>query len=217
MESASAIIPNVVESTLPDSQTRKRKIHCKQELIVMSLRAFYVLRKDLLEIIDLLNGKSIISLRLIDWFVTNYAKRHNIGYSLNGQEFMVYLNYKNQLKAYSKKLFDPFCRRERISFSLPGIEPFATTVGKLNFFRWAIENNVIEYLKVRREEVEKEMNAHMKQLSRSRSTRNTTNSSNESVEQTNDKNTSKRVRTTFQTSPPQTLSRRYVEINIDFD
>ena len=201
--------PEIVESTLPDSQTRKRKIHCKQELIIMSLQTFYSQRTDLQEIMELLQGTSIISLRLIDWFVTNYAKRHTIGYILGGQEFMVYMSYKSQLKAYSKKLFDPFCRRERIMFSLPGTEQFVTTVGKLNFFRWAIEKNVIEYLKKHRETVEAEMNTHMKQLTRSRSTRNTTSSSE--TEQP------KRVRTPFQTSPPQTLCRRDVEINVGFD
>jgi len=200
-----------VESTVPDSQTRKRKIHCKQELIVMSLQTFYAQRKDIKEIMELLQGTSIISLRLIDWFVTNYAKRHNIGYVIGGQEFMVYMSYKSQLKAYSKKLFDPFCRRERIMFSLPGVDQFITTVGKLNFFRWAIEKNVIEYLKVHRETVETEMNAHMKQLSRSRSTRNTTAST-----ETSDK-VQKRVRTPFQTSPPQTLCRRDIEISVGFD
>jgi hypothetical protein len=206
-------ISEAIESTVPDTQTRKRKIHCKQELIIMSLQTFYSNRTDLQEIMELLQGTSIISLRLIDWFVTNYAKRHTIGYILGGQEFMVYMSYKSQLKAYSKKLFDPFCRRERIMFSLPGTEQFVTTVGKLNFFRWAIEKNVIEYLKKHRETVETEMNTHMKQLSRSRSTRNTTNSSNE----TTDLPTSKRVRSAFQTSPPQTLCRRDVEINVGFD
>jgi hypothetical protein len=216
MESITTLIPlqQAVESTVPDSQTRKRKIHCKQELIVMSLQTFYAARKDLPEIMELLQGTSIISLRLIDWFVTNYAKRHNIGYVMSGQEFMVYMSYKSQLKAYSKKLFDPFCRRERIMFSLPGTEQFITTVGKLNFFRWAIEKNVIEYLKTNRVTVETEMNAHMKQLSRSRSTRNTTNSSTEDKKE---EKVPKRVRTAFQTTPPQTLCRRDVEINVGFD
>jgi hypothetical protein len=213
MDSPPTIPKQAVESTVPDLQTRKRKIHCKQELIVMSLQSFYAGRKDLAEIMELLQGTSIISLRLIDWFVTNYAKRHNIGYVLGGQEFMVYMSYKSQLKAYSKKLFDPFCRRERIMFSLPGTEQFVTTVGKLNFFRWAIEKNVIEFLKVNRETVEKEMNSHMKQLSRSRSSRNTTGSSAEGE----DKSSPKRVRTAFQTTPPQTLCRREVEINVGFD
>lgn len=209
MESPMSLVPKeAVESTLPDSQTRRKKIHCKQELIVMSLQAFYSNRKDLPEIMDLLQGTSIISLRLIDWFVTNYAKRHSIGYLLGGQEFMVYMSYKSQLKAYSKKLFDPFCRRERIMFSLPGTDQFVTTVGKLNFFRWAIEKNVIEYLKTHREAVELEMNGHMKQLSRSRSTRNTTDTSDEAP---------KRVRVTVNAQPAQALCRRDVEINIEFD
>lgn len=220
--------PQAIESTVADSQTRKRKIHCKQELIVMSLQGFYTGRKDMKEIMELLDGTSIISLRLIDWFVTNYAKRHTIGYILNGQEFMVYMSYKSQLKAYSKKLFDPFCRRERIMFSLPGVEAFVTTVGKLNFFRWAIEKNIIEYLKQHREVVEKEMNQHMKQLSRSRSTRGSTESSEKSENsqstnadagspQTMAKSKTKRVRTSFQASPPQTLCRRDVELTVGFD
>jgi hypothetical protein len=200
----------VVESTNPDPQTRRRKIHCKQELIVMSLQTFYSNHKDLPEILELLQGTSPISLRLIDWFVTNYAKRHSIGYLLGGQEFMVYMSYKSQLKAYSKKLFDPFCRRERIKFSLPGIAPFITTVGKLNFFRWAIEKQIIEYLKTHFETVEAEMNTHMKQLSRSRSTRATTASSESDPVQ-------KRVRSTFQSSPSQTVCRRDVEIKVGFD
>lgn len=211
------LLPNqIVESTNPDSQTRRRKIHCKQELIVMTLQSFYSARKDIQEIMTYLQGTSQISLRLIDWFVTNYAKRHSIGYLLGGQEFMVYMSYKSQLKAYSKKLFDPFCRRERIMFSLPGVEPFITTVGKLNFFRWAIEKNIIEYLKVHFETVETEMNAHMKQLSRSRSTR-TTNASTASSLSNTESSTPKRVRTAFQTSPSQTVCRRDVEIRVGFD
>ena len=202
-----------VESTNPDMQTRRRKIHCKQELIVMSLQTFYAQRTDMAEVLELLQGTSAISLRLIDWFVTNFAKRKSIGYLLNGQEFMVYMSYKSQLKAYSKKLFDPFCRRERIMFSLPGVEPFVTTVGKLNFFRWAIEKQIIEYLKTHYELVEADMNSHMKQLSRSRSTRTTTASSSSSGQADN----KKRVRVANQTSPSQTVCRRDVEIKVGFD
>ena len=182
----------------------------------MSLQTFYASRTDLAEIMELLQGTSVISLRLIDWFVTNYAKRHSIGYLMNGQEFMVYMSYKSQLKAYSKKLFDPFCRRERIMFSLPGSEPFVTTVGKLNFFRWAIEKNIIEYLKKNYEVVETEMNAHMKQLSRSRSSR-TTASSTEGTNTGAGDAKQKRIRTAFQTSPAQTVCRREVEIKVGFD
>lgn len=207
------VLSQPVESTNPDMQTRRRKIHCKQELIIISLQTFYSQRKDISEILEFLQGTSTISLRLIDWFVTNYAKRKSIGYLINGQEFMVYMSYKSQLKAYSKKLFDPFCRRERIMFSLTGIEPFITTVGKLNFFRWAIEKQVIDFLKTQYEIVETDMNSHMKQLSRSRSTRATTatTTSSDSVDN------KKRLRIVSQTIQPQTVCRRDVDIKVGFD
>jgi len=157
-----------------DSQTRKRKIQCKQELIISSLQRFYSGRDDLGEIVELLKGTSDVSLRLIDWFVTNYSKAHSTSYILNNQEFVVYMNYKNQLKAYSKKLFDPFCRRERISFQVPGHEAFLTTVGKLNFFRWALEKNILNYIKGHQGDIEKEMNAAMRDQAKQRSTPGTT-------------------------------------------
>ena len=155
--------------TGPDTQTRKRKIHCKQELIIASLQRFYSSRTDLAEIVELLKGTPDMSLRLIDWFVTNYSKTHSTSYILNGQEFVVYMNYKNQLKAYSKKLFDPFCRRERISFQIPGHEAFLTTVGKLNFFRWALEKGILEYIKGHQTEIEKDMNTAMREQVKVRS------------------------------------------------
>jgi hypothetical protein len=158
----------------PDAQTRKRKIHCKQELIIASLQRFYSGRQDLDEIVELLKGTSEVSLRLIDWFVTNFAKAHSTSYILNGQEFVVYMNYKNQLKAYSKKLFDPFCRRERISFQIPGHDAFLTTVGKLNFFRWALEKGILDYIKGHQPEIEKEMNAAMKEQTKQKQTRDST-------------------------------------------
>jgi len=152
----------------PDTQTRKRKIHCKQELIVQSLQRFYSTRTDIQEIVKHLQGTSEISLRLIDWFVTNYSKTHSTSYIVNNQEFVVYMNYKNQLKAYSKKLFDPFCRRERILFQIPDHEPFLTTVGKLNFFRWAIEKGVLDYIQCHQTEIEKEMNQAMREQAKLR-------------------------------------------------
>jgi len=152
----------------PDPQTRKRKIFCKQELIVNSLQRFYSMREDKEEILKLLEGTSEISLRLIDWFVTNYAKQHNISYVLYSQEFLVYTNYKSQLKAYSKKLFDPFCRRERIMFQISGQPMFQTTVGKLNFFRWALEKGVLDYIKMNMAKIESAMNASSKELQKIR-------------------------------------------------
>lgn len=152
----------------PDPQTRKKKIVCKQELIIQSLQAFYANRSDLSELLRIIEGETEISLRLIDWFVTNYSKIHNISYIHKNQEFFVYIDYKNQLKAYSKKLFDPFCRRERILFQLKDVPPFITTVGKLNFFRWAIEKGILDYIKLNINKIENEMNSNARELQKIR-------------------------------------------------
>lgn len=187
----------------PDPQTRRRKIHCKQELIVNSLQRFYANRTDITEIVSMLQGTSDISLRVIDWFVTNYAKTHSTAYILNGQEFLVYRDYKSQLKAYSKKLFDPFCRRERIYFQVPNHPSFLTTVAKLNFFRWAIEKDILNYIKLNQEAVEKEMNQTMKEIAKSR-TPPQTGSSTSSTE------TTQTVATAETTSSTRSTTRRRI-------
>jgi hypothetical protein len=50
-------------------------------------------------------------------------------------------------------------------------------VGKLNFFRWAIEKGILDYIKGHQTEIEKEMNAAMREQTKQRSepsTRDTT-------------------------------------------
>jgi hypothetical protein len=198
-----------IQKTESESQTRKKNIHCKQELIVSSLQKFYATRDDIKEILPILQGTSDLSLRLVDWFVTNYAKKHNTGYILEGQEFLVYMNYKSQLKAYSKKLFDPFCRRERILFQVPGEEPFVTTVGKLNFFRWAIEKGVLTYLTLNTQLIEADMNKAMKEQTKAR---NSTASSQGSLTSVSSAVSSATTRsTTSSTNSTRSLRRRTPE------
>lgn len=203
----------------PDPQTRKRKIHCKQELIINSLQKFYADRAaESDEIIALLQGTSVISLRLIDWFVTNYAKANSTSYILNGQEFLVYVNYKSQLKAYSKKLFDPFCRRERIMFQLPGHESFLTTVGKLNFFRWAIEKGVLDHIKMHLVTIEKEMNSSQRELQKLRRESDTATSATSAVTATTKSSTRRRLRLGATAAPMTKLMQKHeLEVSVSFD
>jgi len=193
----------------PDPQTRKKKIPCRQELLVLSLLKFYNTRPNTEEIINLLEGDASMSLRLIDWFVTNYSKKNNIGYIINNQEFLVYNNYKSQLKAYSKKMFDPFCRRERIDFQISDKLLIGTTVGKLNFFRWAIEKGVLDYITVHQDAIEKEMNACLKEERKVRSSL-TSDSSNSTQSQR--KRISKK-----DTPAAKQMHKNDVEIHLTFD
>jgi hypothetical protein len=193
----------------PDPQTRKQKIPCKQELLVLSLQKFYNNCQDIDNIITLLKGEGSMSLRLIDWFVTNYSKKKNIGYIWNTQEFLVYVNYKSQLKAFSKKLFDPFCRRERIYFEIGTKPMFETTVGKLNFFRWAIEKGILDYIRENQEDIEKEMNLCLKEERKLRS---------EAVSESTNSSGSLRKRISQKDTPAaKQMHKKDVEICLTFD
>ena len=171
--------PEAHTATLPVLERRavtvKNRVQCKQDQVVSWLQEFYSAPGNLEKLLPILQSTSEISLRLVDYFVTNYAKKTNASFMQAGRHFLVYFNYKRELNAYSKRLFDPFCRRERIMFQARGVEPFVTTVGQLNFFRWFIEKEILEYIAANREAIEKDMNSTLKQhYTRSNSTVSTT-------------------------------------------
>jgi len=176
-----------MESYTSDPQTRKRKIECKPELVISSLQRFYLTHPEINKVLTYLNGEAPLSLRIIDWFVTKYSRKNFVRYQLNGQDFLVYLSYKGQLKAYSKQYFDPNCRRERIMFKIPGHDQFMTTIGKLNFFRWALETNILEYIEAHEEEIRTGYNKYLKDTTETqkRDKKNTTASSTASSTDSN--------------------------------
>jgi hypothetical protein len=95
--------------------------------------------------------------------------------------FKVYHRYKLQLKAYSKRKFDSFCRWERISIPFAENSQMLTTIGQLNFFKWAIDNHILEYIEANYEDIEKDMNSR-----NSSSRRNTTASTDSSSDASSD-------------------------------
>ena len=112
--------------------------------------------------LSVINGETNISLRIIDWFATNYAKKHYTVYDIQNtvtpKRFKVYVDYKLKLRAYSKKRFDPFCRWDRINVPYKQGTYIQTTLGQLNFFKWAIENEVIRYIQENYSAIETDMN-----------------------------------------------------------
>ncbi len=175
-----------MSKTLKKDKTKD--IKGKQELLLVSLNTFYDNEFNKLALIDILEGKNKISLRIIDWFVTNYSKKNNTEYPLkrkmtspkrttlkkihgkvskkdetrnaSNNYINVFLSYKNQLDGYSKKHFDPFCRRNRIEFTFNDGTSIITTVGQLNFFRWAIQSNILNYIIENYKHIEEDMNSN---------------------------------------------------------
>ena len=132
----------------------------QNELILSNLKEFYVTNKSYLEkMLSIITGETKMSLRIVDWFTTNYSKKYFTVYNLNGERFKVYTDYKLKLKAYSKKRFDPFCRWDRIQIPFTTDNFIETTIGQLNFFKWAIENKVLEYIELNYDAIENDMNS----------------------------------------------------------
>ena len=120
----------------------------QNELILSNLKEFYLSNKNYLEkMLQIITGETKMSLRIVDWFTTNYSKKYFTIYMLNGERFKVYTDYKLKLKAYSKKRFDPFCRWDRIQIPFSHNEFIETTIGQLNFFRWAFEKDILTYMR----------------------------------------------------------------------
>jgi hypothetical protein len=128
------------------------------------LDGIYNPNNNLDKILKIITGETKISLRIVDWFATNYAKKYYTLYVIEGthdnvtRRFKVYDDYKLKLKAYSKKRFDPFCRWDRISIPYKNGTSIETTIGQLNFFKWTLENKVIDYIEQNYNEIEKDMN-----------------------------------------------------------
>jgi hypothetical protein len=175
------------------SVTVKNRVQCRQDQVVAWLQEFYTQPGNLEKLTLILQGVSPVSLRLVDYFVTNYAKKMNTAFTLQDKHFLVYFNYKRELNAYSKRLFDPFCRRERIMFEARDMPAFVTTVGQLNFFRWFIEKEIYEYVTVNRETIERDMNNTLKEHY-SRSTTSTTADSLPTTEGTGSSSSGKTLR-----------------------
>jgi hypothetical protein len=140
----------------------------QNDLLMKNLMEFYKNRENIDKMMSIINGESKISLRIVDWFVTNFAKKYYTVYDLPVQRttgtiditrFKVYNDYKLKLKAYAKKKFDPFCRWERISIPYDEEKYMETTIGQLNFFKWAIENNIIDYIRTHYADIEQDMNS----------------------------------------------------------
>jgi hypothetical protein len=159
--------------------------------------------------LKIITGESKISLRIVDWFATNYAKKYYTLYTIEHSEnniarrFKVYDDYKLKLKAYSKSRFDPFCRWDRISIPYTNGKFIETTIGQLNFFKWALENQVVNYIEENYDVIEKDMNS-----------RNSTSKRKEAI---GDNAKTRKKREELSISATKTIKKEKVEIVVQFN
>lgn len=180
----------------------------KVTLLMKSLNDFYKNDKYIGILKPIINQESSISLRILDWFITNYSKKKRI---IINHTFDIYQNYKLQLRSYSKKQFDPFCRKNKILFYYNDKEFLETSCGQLCFFRWCIQNGILEYVEKHISDIENDMKVSIKQPKEK------VNSPVKSKESDNSENDSPRKRQTLSVSASRTVSKRKVTYTISFD
>jgi|LakMenE18May11ns_1017448.scaffolds.fasta_scaffold9949389_6 hypothetical protein len=191
----------------------------QNDLLLKNLMDFYKTDNDdgtfnsnnnLDKMLRIITGTSKISLRIVDWFATNYAKKFYTIYTIEKttdnitRRFKVYDDYKLKLKAYSKKRFDPFCRWDRINIPYSNDRFIETTIGQLNFFKWALENKVIDFVEQNYELIEKDMNS-----------RNSTSKRKETIVIDNSKTRKKREELSI--SATKSIKKEKVEIVLEFN
>ena len=190
-------------------------INTQNDLLMRNLMDFYKNRENLHKMMRIINGESKISLRIVDWFVTNFAKKNYTIYEMPVSDgasesirFKVYNDYKLKLKAYSKRRFDPFCRWDRISIPYDSESFMETTIGQLNFFKWAIENRIVDYIEKNYEDIENDMNH-----------RNSTSKRNISIDdiETNDNGKTRKKREELSVSACKCIKKETVKIIVKFN
>ena len=180
----------------------------QNDLLLNKLLEYYNIYDNMNKMLGIINGESRISLRIVDWFATNFAKKYYTVYNINNgdsdenvKRFKVYVDYKLNLKAYSKRRFDPFCRWERITVPYEHDKFIQTTIGQLNFFKWALENRVIEYIENNYSDIESDMNS-----------RNST-----SKRKTNNPQKTRKKREELSISATKSIKREEVAIIVEFN
>jgi hypothetical protein len=178
-------------------------------LLLKNLLDYYKEDNNLDKMLNIINGESKISLRIVDWFTTNFAKKYYTVYQLQGsnKRFKVYVDYKLKLRSYSKKRFDPFCRWDRINIPYKNDTHIQTTIGQLNFFKWAFENEVISFISLNYSLIEADMN-----------NRNSTSKRNKiGIIPTGTNQKTRKKREELSISASKTIKKEDVEIVVSFD
>ena len=146
----------------------------KQESRLVFLSKIYtehILRTILVPIID---KDYAVSLRVLDWLVTNYSKKQHIVFetpyintiTLQKQKPVavnIHRDYKTWLRTHKRRNFDMFRRSQRISFLLDN-RVHTTTVAQLNFFYWAMSYGIIDYAIKHVKDIESDHSSTMRQI-----------------------------------------------------
>lgn len=134
-------------------------------LLMKSVTDFYKNPMYIEQMISIIDQKSILSLRILDWFITNYSKKYKtfLSNSKSKCNLDVYQLYKLQLKSLGKSRLDPFCRKNKLIFYYTDTKFIETSCGQLCFFKWCFENDILNHVKNNLQTIEDDMKKSLKE------------------------------------------------------
>jgi hypothetical protein len=115
-------------------------------------------------------GDHRLSLRTLDWLVTNFAKRTALRIQgPDGGSVYVHDAYRAGLAAFRRRHFDPFCRAQRRTHDGRRVSEYATLhssggkalqtcISQLNFMEWAHRHGVLAYAMEHEDAIVADMN-----------------------------------------------------------
>lgn len=135
------------------------RIHPRQIRRLQEIAGFFTETNVTRILVPVAKAEFDVSLRLLDYCCTNYAKKTRVVICEDRKSIHLFSLYKDWLRHYRRRTFDPFRRRERICFPSPppATEWLETTVAQLNFLRWADLYGVIRYVRRNLQQIEKDM------------------------------------------------------------
>ena len=208
----------------------------KEKIVAKELVRFYNEEK-LEKIKPIINQEDEISLRLIDWTLTNYSKKYCIKYQLsNGRIIDVHESYKNYMTSYKRNILFDLFRRGKCSKVIYGKKngdkssssnypnnwqeeendnklSLISGIKQLNSFKCVLEIELIEYIRKNKEKIEDDM-----RISLRRSAANKKNSKNNKNNKNskNSKNNSRKKRQELSTSIYKKCMKHYYKTTITF-
>lgn len=110
-------------------------------------------------VVPFLRDEGVVSLRHLNHLVNHMAAAKGIAWTMPDNT-VVHLRdtYRAWLSAWTRRLFDPFRRYERVYFRSDDDDEWqATTVGQLNFFFFAERFGVLTFARAHRDAIDADM------------------------------------------------------------
>jgi hypothetical protein len=157
------VIPSGVERRVGPFVYDTTKLQARAEKRLQEVSGFYTDEVIMSLLIPVVTQTFDVSLRALDWFAVNFTKKNKIlcKVDLGGGRsdvINIFSHYRDQLRHWRRRMFDPFRRRERILFHHPvDMTLLETTVGQLNFLMWSHCFGIIEQARAHLQAIETDM------------------------------------------------------------